>query len=392
MSVETTFATVGSELLIYQREIFELSNMRDDESHDKEVYERKQKSIIERLKTNNSLYLYREFCIEFSLIPDDSLLNELEDSYNEEIMRLNENITKMEAEFGSVEVWQAKLEKARYLMKVGNKEEGLPLYSTVFQEATGITTKADLIFEQGLISFANCSINDCERFLTLADDMVKANSLDFEHKNRLNVYRALLYIWIRDLENASEKLLLSVKTFLAPEICSFADLMKYTVVISLITLSRAQLTQSLSECAELKQVANEISEYVELFEMFYEGNYTTILQKIYDVCEQMNNDIFLAKHSRFFFHELRLQCYQQFLDAYSVIKLDHMAETFSLDVNLLEKDIANLVANEKLSVKIDKQEGIITHVKGVRSDTGKMIRIADNLITRLENLSKVIAL
>ena len=70
--------------------------------------------------------------------------------------------------------------------------------------------------------------------------MVEAGG-DWDRRNRLQVYEAVYLVMQRDLHQAAKLFLNSVATFTTYELCTFNELILYTVITSVLTLDRVDL-------------------------------------------------------------------------------------------------------------------------------------------------------
>jgi 26S proteasome regulatory subunit N7 len=101
---------------------------------------------------------------------------------------------------------------------------------------------------------------------------------------------------------------------------------------------------------------------------------------------------YLAKHARHYFFECRLVAYKQFLESYSSVRLDSMANTFGLSVDFLDHELSMFIASGRLRCKIDKVAGVIVtkrlNVKNTKYQS--TIKEGDLLLNRIQKLSRVI--
>lgn len=64
---------------------------------------------------------------------------------------------------------------------------------------------------------------------------------DWERKTKLKIYQGIYGLLIRDFKTTSNLFIEILPTFSSPEIISMDSLVRYTVLVSMITMNRAEL-------------------------------------------------------------------------------------------------------------------------------------------------------
>jgi len=108
----------------------------------------------------------------------------------------------------------------------------------------------------------------------------------------------------------------------------------------------------------------------------------------------MDQDKYLAAHSRYFSREMRIRAYAQLLESYSSVQLQSMADQFGVTVHFLDKELSQLIATGRLNCKIDKVDGIVeTNRHDIKSALYQQsLKQGDLLLNRIQKLARVIDL
>ena len=70
-------------------------------------------------------------------------------------------------------------------------------------------------------------------------------------------------------------------------------------------------------------------------------------------------DRFLAPHARYFIREMRIKAYTQLLESYRSLSLSHMAHSFGVSVEFMDKELSRFIASGRLHCRIDKVGGVV---------------------------------
>ncbi len=106
------------------------------------------------------------------------------------------------------------------------------------------------------LSFHLCSLND--------------SGGDWDRRNRLKVYEAIVCLAVRDFSTASALLVDSLATFTATEVCTFSEFILYTIVASLKSFDRVKLKKSVVDSPDVISTIPELPIAGELLNSLYE--------------------------------------------------------------------------------------------------------------------------
>lgn len=215
---------------------------------------------------------------------------------------------------------------------------------------------------------------------------------DWERRNRLKVYEAVFLIMSREFKKASSLLLDSVATFTATELLPYKDFVLYAVVTSLISLPRKELKSKIVDAPEILQVLHEIPGLGGLISGLYECQYKLLMRSLVDIVDTLKADRFFHKHVRYYYRELRVLAYTQFLDSYRSVTIPSMAHTFGVSPEFLDQELSGFIASSRLSCNIDKVGGIVnsTRPDSKNAQYQATLKQGDLLLNRVQKLSRVI--
>lgn len=215
---------------------------------------------------------------------------------------------------------------------------------------------------------------------------------DWDRRNRLKVYEAVLSMVTRDFKSAASNLLASVATFTCYELFSYNQFVSYTVVASMIALGRVDLKNQVIDSSEVLAVIRDAPELQLFLNSLYSCDYKTFTRSLVNVYDFMRRDRFLAPHARFYLREMRISAYAQFLASYRSVTLESMARLFGMSEAFLDKELSRFIASGRLSAKIDKPRGIVeTNVAdAANSSYQDLIKQGDILLNRIQKLSQTV--
>lgn len=215
---------------------------------------------------------------------------------------------------------------------------------------------------------------------------------DWDRRNRLKAYEGLHLLTLRSYNVAAPLLLDSLSTFTSYELCTYSNLVVYSVLAGSVSLKRVDFKSKVVDAPEIKailgdgedkflalsgalsagpgaedpaadknpegsaktavnlttlgssteqsdsELAIDFSPLARLVSSLYNGNYKSFFQSLAAVEEQfLNQDRYLHEHKTWFIREMRLRAYQQLLQSYRVVGLDSMANDFGVTVDFLDR-------------------------------------------------------
>ena len=119
---------------------------------------------------------------------------------------------------------------------------------------------------------------------------------------------------------------------------------------------------------------------------------TALLALAVDIVDTLKSDRLFRQHVRYYWREVRVLAYTQFLESYRSVSMASMAHTFGVSPEFLDQELSGFISSSRLSCSIDKVGGIVC---STRPDTKNAqyqatIKQGDLLLNRVQKLSRVI--
>lgn len=216
---------------------------------------------------------------------------------------------------------------------------------------------------------------------------------DWDRRNRLKAYQGLYLLTVRSYNLAAPMLLDSLSTFTSYELCSYSNLVVYSVLAGSVSLKRVDFKSKVVDAPEIKAIlgdgedklsalsgaisagpgadeemndvtatphhaktavnlttlgaTSEITEVeaaidfeplASLVSSLYTGSYRSFFGALAAVeVSFLTQDRYLYEHRGWFVREMRLRAYQQLLQSYRVVGLESMANDFGVSVDFLDR-------------------------------------------------------
>lgn len=280
------------------------------------------------------------------------------------------------------------------------QEKAISTYEDVFEKTGILGTKIDLvlaIIRMGLFYGDKLLVKkEVERAKTLVE-----SGGDWDRRNRLKAYEGLYLLTVRSYNLSAPLLLDSLSTFTSYELCTYSNLVVYSVLAGSVSLKRVDFKSKVVDAPEIKailgdgedklaalsgrvsagpgaddpvnedssasqaqtaakktavnlttlgsssdqpeaEMAVDFSPLAKLVSSLYSGRYKTFFQSLALVEEQfLTQDRYLHEHKNWFIREMRLRAYQQLLQSYRVVGLESMANQFGVTVDFLDRFVAH---------------------------------------------------
>ena len=216
---------------------------------------------------------------------------------------------------------------------------------------------------------------------------------DWDRRNRLKAYQGLHLLTVRDYHQAAPLLLDSLSTFTSYELCSYSNLVVYSVLAGSVSLKRVDFKSKVVDAPEIKAILGEgedklsalsgalsagpgagedaemndvsstaktavnlttlgsgttdypdteapidFAPLAQLVSSLYTGSYRDFFGALAKVeVNFLQLDRYLYEHRGWFVREMRLRAYQQLLQSYRVVGLESMANEFGVSVDFLDR-------------------------------------------------------
>jgi len=287
----------------------------------------------------------------------------------------------------------AYLNRANFLMRIGEKEKALEAMEKTVTKTVALGPKLDIMLSQLRICFFFEDMPLIKAKMEKAKTMLEGGG-DWERRNRLKVYEAVFLMQARDFKEAAKLLLDSIATFTASELVPYNTFIFYTVVTCLISLPRKELKPKVIDAPEILQVIHEIPHATDLLDGLYNCDYRQLMKALVAVIDAMKADRSLAEHARYYYRQARILAYSQFMESYRSVSLPSMAASFGVSPQYLDKELSAFISAGQLSCKLDAVEGVVNSTRPDAKSGQYLatIKQGDLLLNRVQKLSRVINL
>lgn len=312
----------------------------------------------------------------------------------EELKTCEEKRDDAEKNLGDQEVLDAMFMKAKILTRIGDKEGAIEAYKAIEENdkiKVSTSQKIQMTLNKIRIFLFH---NDSDM---VSDGIEKAQKLvdqggDWDRRNRLKVYEACHCLMKRDLKKAANLFLGSVATFTTYELCTFNELILYTVITSVLCLDRPTLREKVVDSPEVLSAIQETENLSDLLNSVYECQYKAFFTALVKIHPVLVANRYFSPHVRYIVREYRILAYAQFLQSYKSVTLEAMSSAFGVSLGFCDQEVSRFIAAGRLLAKIDKVNGVI---ETLRPDTKNshykaVIKEGDALLNRVQKLARVV--
>ena len=275
------------------------------------------------------------------------------------------------------------------------QEKALAAYEAVFEKTGILGSKIDIVLAIIRIGLFFGDRAFVKKEVDRAKALVESGG-DWDRRNRLKAYQGLHMLTIRAYNLAAPLLLDSLSTFTSYELCSYSNLVVYSVLAGSVSLKRVDFKSKVVDTPEIKAILGDgeerlaaltgetsagpgagdedmadvstatpvpaatavnlttlgtaadgrdeaeapvdFSPVTSLVRSLYVGNYKDFFLALAAVEENfLSQDRYLYEHRGWFVREMRLRGYQQLLQSYRVVGLPSMARDFGVTVDFLDR-------------------------------------------------------
>ncbi|KYK54908.1 proteasome regulatory particle, non-ATPase-like protein [Drechmeria coniospora] len=383
---------------------------------------------------------------------DEALYGKLKAENEKELEQFQKDEDDAVEQAGDTEIIAAKGKRVEFWARVGDKDKAIAACEAVFEKSGILGTKIDLVLAVVRMGLFYGDKPLVKKHIDRAKALVESGG-DWDRRNRLKAYEGLHLLTVRSYNLAAPLLLDSLSTFTSYELCTYSNLVVYSVLAGSVSLKRVDFKSKVVDAPEIKaimgdgedkllalsgalsagpgaddlvldqptqqpsatskavnltalgssteqpdaEMAIDFSPLALLVSSLYNGNYKAFFQSLADVEEQfLNQDRYLHEHKNWFIREMRLRAYQQLLQSYRVVGLESMANEFGVTVDFLDRDLARFIAAGRIPCTIDRVSGKGVIETNRPDDKNKqyqdVVRQGDQLITKLQKYGQAVRL
>jgi 26S proteasome regulatory subunit N7 len=351
------------------------------------------KTLLEEVRKNNMVQFYKELCEQFKWPVDTTFVEKANTENAETLKKLEEKIADAIQNLGETEVRETHLEKANFLLKIGDKEEAEKAYRATSEKTVGLGQRLDIVFTLLRMGFFYNDKDLVARNIEKAESMIEEGG-DWDRRNRLKVYKAYYLMNIRDFATSAELFSSTLPSFSAEELFDFTKDVFYTVICSIVSCDRITLKKNVVDSPEVLTVIGKMPHLRDLLTSFYDSDYKIFFRELAVITDMLKEEQFLSEHVSYFSREMRVRAYKQFLQSYSSVQIQSMASAFGVTEEYIDRELSRFISSGRLNCKLDAIDGVI---EAIHPDTKnaqylQMIKYGDLLMNRVQKLSRVIHL
>eukprot|EP01065_Artemidia_motanka_P030891 TRINITY_DN37051_c0_g1_i1.p1 TRINITY_DN37051_c0_g1~~TRINITY_DN37051_c0_g1_i1.p1 ORF type:complete len:407 (+),score=181.44 TRINITY_DN37051_c0_g1_i1:75-1295(+) len=350
-----------------------------------------QQSIIAEVEKHDmaDYWLLLSDCFGWKV--DDAKLKAMQQRTEKKLAELDEQRKEAEEQGGDEEVRGVVMQKCDIYARVGDKESTVKANrEAIGIGKVGLGPKLDFEFQRIRLGLAFNDNDLIQEGLDASHELLKTEG-DWERRNRLKVYEGVFLVSKRQFKKGADLLLDALCAFSAPELVSYKDFIFYTVVVAMVVLDRTALHKKILTSSEVLQMWPELPNLKRLVHSLYDCKYIEFFPALGAVCEEMLGRVVTAPHVNYFYREMRLIAFKQFLQSYRSVTLQSMAEAFAIPIESLDNQLCIFIASGRLTAKIDKVSG---SVETAQTDSRsyqfhKLLSEGDMLLNRIQRLARV---
>lgn len=347
--------------------------------------------LLEVIEQNKMLDFFQKCVAEGLMDKNEVLEGKMEKEIEALLAKAKEEIESAIKNEGEVEVRDSKIKEAEIITLSKDKETAVKAWEAI----DGLSTGKRIDFQLTLLRIA-LAYDDNELFRRVnlkCTDMVDKGG-DWDRRNRMFVYQGLQFLRERNFKQAAAYLLRVVPSFTATEVVDYEKYIGYTVLANIFHQDRVSLKKEVVDCPEVLAEIDKMPEVKLMLHSLYECAYNDFFKALVNVMQRIKADRILSIHEKFLLHEYRLFAYDQFLRPYRSVTLETMSQEFGLSKEFLENDLCGYITEGKLKCDIDSVDGVVATTQYRQRDLefNKTIKRGDNLINRLEKLSRTLLL
>jgi 26S proteasome regulatory subunit N7 len=349
--------------------------------------------MLGAIKADDMAPLFEQLAADPSIewADDGALVARMKQANDEALAKIDAQMKDAEEQDGDLEVYDAALARADYLSKIWASDRIEAAYLAAHAKALSTGQKIDVYLYLVRTAFMLSDLALVKKYVALLEPLV-AQSGDWDRRNRLRVYRAMLLLTDRRVEEAAKLLLEAVATFTCFELMTYRKFVFYAAVCSMIALDRRTNHEKVVDSPEVLAVTRTWPELAHFVESLDRCDYRGFMQSLVDAEPQWRRDRFFAPHVAYALRELRIKAYRQLLQSYRSVTLASMAESFGVGPEFLDRELSRFIASGRLNAKVDKVGQIVETLRpdAKNKQYQRVIKDGDALLNRIGKLARAI--
>ncbi|OLY78453.1 26S proteasome non-ATPase regulatory subunit 6 [Smittium mucronatum] len=342
-------------------------------------------------------FIYKFSCQKSGTPINEDIVAKLNQKNEADIAELDKKI-ELASEQGDLEVNSAKIERASYYAKIGDKDTAILQYNETYESNSAtLNHKLDITFGLLHLGLFYLDTKLVTRQIQTAKELIDRGG-DWERRNRLKAYEFVWWTYQRDFQKAAQLFLECTSTFASVELMPFDDFIEMGCVVASLALERSMIKQKLIGNSEILRVTtspvNPIARHIGLLSTsLYDCKYSAFFESLaYVETNYLRSNRYLFKHSSFYTREMRVKAYAQLLQSYRSLTIKSMANSFGVSEEFIDKELSRFIIAGRLHCVIDKVGGIVETNRPDKKNAQYQatIKQGDLLLNRIQKLSRVI--
>mmetsp|Transcript_13199 Transcript_13199/g.25967 ORF Transcript_13199/g.25967 Transcript_13199/m.25967 type:complete len:398 (+) Transcript_13199:41-1234(+) len=349
-------------------------------------------TVLTAIKEDKMVPFYEIVCQKFGWMVDDALLTEMKTANAAELESLQAALKNNEENEGETEVLDSLFAISKFHARIGAKTETYDANEAIIvlpKVTSGKKIDATMAKARMALFYMDQEVAAAQ--IEAAKHLAKDGG-DWDRRNRLKCYEAILLMMQRDFKTAAALLLDGIATFTCVELCSYETFVYYAVSTNMLFLDRPSMKKKLVDGPEVLGLIGGLPPLAPMLNGLYDCEYAAFFACLGDMNDTLLLDRYLAKHARYLVREFRILVYKQFLESYKSVMVGTMAQAFGVSSGFLDSELSRFIASGRLSAKIDKVGGKVeTNPPDERnSQYQTVIKKGDFLLTSIQKLARVI--
>jgi len=274
------------------------------------------------------------------------------------IVRLEANLASSRRDEGREPVRKAYLAIAQFFMERGDYSQAMTKYLECKEAAS---TNAHHL--QSCLDIIKCSVhtgtlnhvkNQAQRALTIPD--IKT---DYASQALVNATLGLYNLKSGAYRPAAQNFL-SISDHISKhnDIISIQDVAVYASMTALASYTRRELKQ-VASTDSFKRLVEQAPVWKKVINDFHANNYSAVFAVLDGLKSDLYLDMYMASHVDKLISKIRDKALMEYFKPFVSVKIPQMAESFKLPVADLERQLVSLIADGKISARIDSANKIL---------------------------------
>ncbi|KAJ3435846.1 cop9 signalosome complex subunit [Anaeramoeba flamelloides] len=331
-----------------------------------EIHQQKAlKMFLEEVKKTRNIQKYRKIVEKYSdVLQDEKSLDQkwidktLKDSAST-YDSLESNLKTAKENVNQKGIQEGNMQLGHFYFDKGDLKSALKYYSRAKEATNDPIETANCCLDAIKTAMEGKSYSHISAYLNTAQK--KSEELELETNGILKTINGLLQLTSREFKTAAHQFINAPgkKVFEYPEIFTSMDVGIYGGFLSLATFNRRELKRNILDNEYFKNYLELVPEMRDIIYNYYESKYADFVEGLEKIKPQLLLDQYLSSHVERLYTRIREKAIIQYFSPYLTLDMKKMAKDFGTTLELIEIEVSNLIAEDKLAGKIDQKNKIL---------------------------------